>query len=68
MPMGTWTPRKLRSRYNNKSGSQDASKKQAFRRAAQRSKRFIKQGYNALMKPSLNQHYMRWGEWAKSIN
>lgn len=65
MPMGTWTPRHLRKRYNNKSGSGDSSKAQAFKRAAKWSKRFIHQSYDALQKAAIAPHYHEWSEAAK---
>lgn len=65
MPMGTWTPRHLRKRFNNKSGSGDSAKAAAFKRAARWSKRFIHLSYNALSKPHIAPHYAEWGEAAK---
>lgn len=60
MPMGTWTPRALRSRYNNKSGNVDAAKSKAFRRCKLRSDRFIHQSASALASPALASQYSKY--------
>lgn len=60
MPMGTWTPRALRKRYNNKSGGVDSTKSNAFRRCKQRADKFIHQSASALASPAISQQYAQF--------
>ena len=60
--MKNFTPRHLRKRYNNKSGAGDKNKSDAFRKAAQWSKRFIHLSANALAAAKVAPHYAEWCE------
>lgn len=64
--MKQFNPRHLRKRYNNKSGSGDASKAAAFKKAAAWSKRFIHLSANNLAKPDVAPHYARWCERSRA--
>lgn len=62
---GPFTPRHLRKRHNNKGGTKDKSKQQAFARAAQWSKRFIHQSASMLASPAMAGQYAEWEEAAR---
>lgn len=64
--MKNFTPRHLRKKYNNKSGSGDADKARAFRRAAAWSKQFIHQPASYLEKPHVAVHYAKWCERSRA--
>lgn len=66
--MKNFNPRHMRKKFNNKSGSQDSAKSQAFRRAAQWSKQFINQSASALESPRLAFGYSVWSDAARRGN
>ena len=58
--MKNFTPRKLRRKYNNKSGPGSADKARAFRRAKLISDQFIHQPAPYLEKASIVPHYAKY--------
>jgi len=55
-----FVPRHLRKGYVNRGGSKDQQKQQAFRRAAQYSKRFITQSASFLERPTVAPQYAEY--------
>lgn len=58
--MKNFTPRRLRKRYNNKSGTRDSAKSKAFSRCKTISNKFIHQSASALASPAFANQYAEY--------